>query len=200
MIDSRLLRRLAPCLAAFVLLLGFLTVSRPARADETLRSPGAHPDYAVEIEPHLVLGDDSVFATAGYGVGARFGIPIVRNGFVPSINNSVAINFGVDFIHYGACYYAQVGCGANYLLFPVTLQWNFFVARQWSVYGEGGLFLYKGFFDDNICAGLGAICSDPAAFGVLPTFAVGGRYHFSEHVALNLRVGYPTVTLGVSFW
>ncbi len=201
MIDSRFLRRLAPCLAAFVLLVTcFLTVSRTARADETLRSPGVHPDYAVEIEPHLVLGDDSVFATAGYGVGARFGIPIVRNGFVPTINNNVAINFGVDFIHYDACYYLTTGCGANYLLFPVTLQWNFFVARQFSVYGEGGLFLYKGFFDDNICAGLGAICSNPAAFGVLPTFAVGGRYHFSEHVALNLRVGYPTVTLGVSFW
>lgn len=198
MIDSSFLRRLAvlPLLAV----LGLVCTSSIARADETIRSPGAHPDYAVEIEPHFVLGDDSVFATAGYGVGARFGIPLVRNGFVPTINNNVAINFGVDFIHYGACYYGSIGCGANYLLFPVAMQWNFFVARQFSVYGEAGIFLYKGFFDDNICAGLGAVCADPADFGVLPTFAVGGRYQFSDHVSLNLRLGYPTVTLGVSFW
>ncbi len=194
-------RLLVASFASLVLLIlvAVLCLPRTAHADETIRSPGAHPDYSVEIEPHLVLGDDSVFASAGYGVGARFGIPIVRNGFVPSINNSVAINFGIDLVHYDQCYFQTTGCGANYLLFPVALQWNFFVARQFSVYGEGGIFLYKGFISDTVCAGNVCVGS-PSDFGVLPTFAVGGRWHFSEHVALNLRVGYPTVTLGVSFW
>ncbi len=195
-------RLLVARFASLVLALTVLCVlgtARTARADETIRSPGAHPDYAVEIEPHFVIGDDSVFASAGYGVGARFGIPIVRNGFVPSINNSVAINFGIDLVHYDQCYFQTTGCGANYLLFPVALQWNFFLSRQFSVYGEGGIFLYKGFVSDAVCSGSFCVGA-PSDFGVLPTFAVGGRWHFSEHVALNLRVGYPTVTLGVSFW
>lgn len=33
----------------------------------------------------------------GFASGARFGIPILNNGFVPSINNAVYINFGADF-------------------------------------------------------------------------------------------------------
>jgi hypothetical protein len=30
-------------------------------------------------------------------------------------------------------------------------------------------------------------------------FWTGGRYHVSEHVALVLRIGYPTFSFGVSF-
>ena len=157
-------------------------------ADEDDPQPRRHPDYSVEIEPHFVIGDLGTYEAGGYGVGARFGIPIVRNGFVPSINNNVAINFGVDLVHYG-CYLDNVSCSANYLLFPVALQWNFFFSHSWSAYGEAGLFLFKGFYDNacvgNICAG------GPSDLGALPTFAVGGRYHFNEHVALNLRIGYP---------
>ena len=33
----------------------------------------------------------------GFGLGGRFSIPIVRNGFIGSINNSVAIGLGLEF-------------------------------------------------------------------------------------------------------
>ena len=32
------------------------------------------------------------------------------------------------------------------------------------------------------------------------TFAAGGRYHFSDKVALTMRVGYPFVSVGISFF
>jgi len=173
-----------------------------ARADSTIKHPGDHPSYNVEAEPHIALGTDNIYYRyGGFGIGGRFSIPIVHNGFVSSINNSVAISFGVDAIHYDSCYYGNdYGCSATYLFFPVAMQWNFYVGERWSVFGEPGLFLYKGFID-NCPPGFKGQCEAPSNFGFRP-FALwlGGRYHFNENVALTLRIGWPSVTFGVSFF
>lgn len=181
--------------------LSLLALAHEARADDTIKTPGDHPTYTIELEPHLLFGWANLYGGSGYGIGGRGSIPIVQNGFIPSINNSVAISFGIDLLHYDFCYFGgNRGCGANFLFFPVAMQWNFFVHSKWSVFGEPGLYLYKGFFDsfcDNLPANIP--CATPHTFGVQPMFNVGGRYHFSEHVALTVRVGYPTFSLGVSF-
>jgi hypothetical protein len=78
------------------------------------------------------------------------------------------------------------------------MQWNFFVAPKWSVMGEPGLYVYKGFFDSTLCNNVPG-CNEPALFGIRPAIYLGGRYHFSEHVTLTMRIGYPTFSVGVSF-
>jgi hypothetical protein len=180
------------------LVLGFLLAAGDASADDTIKNPGDHPSYRVEIEPHFLFGWDNLYASNGYGLGARFAIPIVENGFVPTINNSVAIGFGVDFLHYDYCYLRGFNCSANALIFPVVMQWNFFVAQKWSVFGEPGLFFYKGFYDTSICNGV-PNCDTPSSFWVRPALYLGGRYYFSEHITLTMRIGYPTFSIGVSF-
>jgi len=190
--------RFMPAASVLVACAAFLLATfaaHPAHADDTIKHPGDHPAYDVEIEPHALLAWDGVYAGAGFGLGARFGIPIVSNGFVPTINNSVAISFGVDWTHYD-CYFAG-NCSADYFTFPVVLQWNFYVSQHWSVFGEPGLFIYHGFVDCPLgdeCLGL------PQETGVLPAFFVGGRYHFSDTVALTMRVGFPSFSIGVSFF
>src|SRR5579863_2509195 len=86
-----------------------LAFAADARADDTIKHPGDHPDYAVEIEPHGLWSwtHYDYAPNDGFGLGARFSIPIVKNGFIPSINNSVAIGFGLDWVHYSGanCYY-----------------------------------------------------------------------------------------------
>jgi hypothetical protein len=169
-----------------------------AKADDTIKRPGNHPAYDVEIEPHMVLDwTNDFYGSAGFGIGARFGIPIVSNGFVPTINNSVAISFGFDWLHYAGCYY-RGDCTADYFDFPVTMQWNFYVSEHWSVFGEPGLFIYHGFID-NRCDIAGCI-GGPQETGVLPAFFVGARYHFNDTVSLTMRLGYPTTSIGVSFF
>jgi hypothetical protein len=186
---------------------------RAAQADDTIRRPGDHPKYVVEIEPHALWGwtHYDYEANDGFGLGGRFSIPIVENGFVPSINNSVAIGFGIDWLHYsgtncyayyygphyytGPCY--DIG-DSNFLFFPIVMQWNFFVAEKWSVFGEPGLVIYHGFFDYCNQAPFPG-CGNPNATGVDFAFYAGGRYHVSDHVALVLRIGYPTFSFGVSF-
>jgi hypothetical protein len=166
-------------------------------ADDTIKHPGDHPSYKVEIEPHLLFGWDNLFPGDSFGLGARFSIPVVDNGFVPSINNSVAVSFGADLLHYDGCYIGgSRGCSANFLFLPVVMQWNFYVAQKWSVFGEPGFFIYHGFFDE--CPP-GVPCIAPTATGARPSLWLGGRYHFNENMALTMRIGYPNFSVGLSF-
>jgi len=195
--------------AAFVFAALHVVGGEPiAQADDTIKHPGDHPDYKIEIEPHGLFAWEDFYGGNGFGAGGRFTIPVVRNGFIPSINNSIGVSFGLDFVHYSGCYYkafgTSTGCGANYLFFPVAMQWNFYVAERWSVAGEPGLFLYTGFYDDN---GLGDFCNNnggcsgsPTRTSVRPSLSLVGRYHFNEKISLTMRVGYPTLSVGVSFF
>lgn len=184
--------------------LAALCMSPKAHADTLIiKNPGDHPRYSVELEPHVVLGfiEPPGYASGtGFGLGFRGSIPLVRNGFIPSINNSVAIGFGMDFVHYGRgdycinggelganCQRRQLG-GFNEFFFPVVLQWNFFLSRSWSVFGEPGIGLNYHGWDAHRAVDL-----DPFIF------YLGGRYHFSEHVTLTMRIGYPAFSVGASF-
>ncbi len=195
----------------------FATIlSRPARAQSTIRNPGTHPNYAVELEPHALLGPfDPPGATIGTGLGAglRATIPIVKNGFIETINNSVGISFGFDWLHYSSGHDVAVGpcaryiigpnntliCAqvagpyggpANYVYFPVALQWNFWLHEKFSAFGEPGFVVYyrKAQYEPN------------SNVGLAPLFDVGGRWHFSDVAALTFRFGYPAFSLGVSFF
>jgi hypothetical protein len=176
----------------------------PASAQSIIKNPGDHPNYRVELEPHLNFGW-AHYRGSGLGVGARASIVVVDNGFVSSINNSVAISFGLDWLRYGDCYYYDYrygsrgyGCGASYFMFPVAMQWNFWLSPKWSVFGEPGLHIYHGVWDDWCDPNLPG-CSAPTRTGVDFAFWAGGRFHFSETVALTMRIGYPTFSIGVSF-
>jgi len=138
----------------------------------------------------------------------RFTIPIVKNGFVPSINNSVGIGFGLDWLHYNGCYYRSAfapGFCDNLDSFwvPVVMQWNFFLGTHWSVFGEPGLsIVYQNFGNYYGC--FDGVRSVPCAGGpnhvsLEPVIFFGGRYHFSETAALTLRIGWPYASFGISF-
>jgi hypothetical protein len=186
------------------MLLAVCSWQQPALADTLIiENPGDHARYVFEAEPHLVLGfiEPPGYASGtGFGLGFRGSIPIVRNGFIPKLNNSVAIGFGVDFAHYGRGDYCVDGgplidCtnrrrldGYNELFFPIVMQWNFFLSRNWSVFAEPGFALNYHSWDG------------PRRLDVDPfVFFLGGRYHFSEKVTLTMRIGYPAFSVGCSF-
>lgn len=194
-------------LAAAAAIVSLTCTPSDARAESIIKTPGDHPKYSVELEPHALLGWGHLYADKGLGLGARLTIPIVENGFVPSINNSVGITFGADWLRYGGCYYyayngrarTDYGCGASFFLFPVAMQWNFWLTPQWSVFGEPGLYVYHGVFDDTFCVNLPG-CGYPTRTSVDLAFYAGGRFHFSDKVSLTMRIGYPTISIGASFF
>ena len=163
------------------------------RYDSWRDEPSAYP---LEVEPHFTFGAENVYGQTGFGAGVRLGIPIVYS-LLRRVPDNLAIDFGADIVHYDNCYFPD-RCGANYFMFPVTAQWNVFLLRRVSVFGEAGLFVYKGFID--ACApGDGPACSPPSDFGILPSLAVGARVHMGDNVSFTARIGYPTITLGLSF-
>src|SRR6516165_1947675 len=65
-----------------------------ARADDTIKRPGDHPHYSVELEPHVLIGWAANYyygSDDGFGVGGRVSINLTHDGFIEKINNSVAI-------------------------------------------------------------------------------------------------------------
>ena len=176
-------RSAASCPVAF--LLGIVSIggvggitgwASSARADEhaIIRNAGDNPDYIFEAEPHVLLGYAGPFndqANVGLGFRGSFNI---AHGFVPSINDTVGIGIGFDF---------APGDGDVYV--PIVLQWNFWLSTHFSVFGEPGIAFGSGRGSNG---------------GVYPALFVGARFHFNDRIALTLRMGYPDVALGVSFF
>jgi hypothetical protein len=159
-----------------LLILLTLAVAKPAAADESvIKRPGDHPDYVFEAEPHLLLAP---FHDFDPGVGFRGTLELVDNGFISPINNTVGLGFGVDWTK-------------KRTWIPFVLQWNFWLTRNWSVFGEPGIVLR---IEDGVKVepGKGPDKIDPFAF------YAGGRLHFSDYVTLTMRVGRPTASVGIS--
>jgi hypothetical protein len=147
-----------------------------ALADESIiKSPGDHPPYRFEAEPHGLVGFGGPFerGRGELGAGFRGTIIIVDNGFVKSINNSVGIGFGGDIFF-----------GRGTLFIPVVMQWNFWLTTHWSVFGEPGI---------------GFAANARGRDLLHPILMVGGRYHFNDKISLTLRIGYPAFSVGASF-
>jgi hypothetical protein len=192
---SRALAAIASLGAASALFL----VSAPASAQQVVvreRVAGEPSAYLLEIEPHFTFGAENVYGNTGYGAGLRAGVPFVPS-LLTNVPDNLAFSLGADFLHYENCFFPD-RCGANYLDFIGAVQWNIFVLPRLSVFAEGGAFVYAGFFT-GCSAADGPDCANPSRTGVLPTLAVGGRLHFADHAALALRLGYPSMTLGLSF-
>lgn len=183
-------------------------IPAPASAQSTIRQPGNRTRYHFEAEPHLLLGPlnpPGVGSDSGYGAGFRGTLHILPSGFIEPINDSVGIGFGVDWVHYDNTGSARGHCErfvtgpagtrvcvevsgsgpeSNYFFLPVVMQWNFFLHRNWSVFGEPGAMLY--------------VENGDLEFSPFVMYA-GGRWHFAERITLTLRIGYPTFSLGASF-
>ena len=187
--------------------LGLLAI--PALASAQIKQPGAHAQYAVELEPHLVVEWDNYApcANSGFGPGMCASIPFLDNGPIPKINNNMAIGFGLDWAHSSlnnGCYYRNVAYnGGNFsadiFSIPVVAQWNFFLLPKISVFGEAGLVLQHRRYDNGyacgatFCAGAGYTDNTADA-----SFSVGGRFLVSDSVGFLLRLGYPYLSAGVS--
>jgi hypothetical protein len=161
-----------------------------ASAEESIvKQPDQHPSYLVELDVHglfaywaapLALGR---FGTVAFGPGIRASFNILKDGFLPNVNDSVAIGVSAD-LAFGIDNTVR-------LVTPIVLQWNFWLTQHWSVFGEPGVAIEFPMSIPNSGGGE-PIYASPALF-------VGGRYNFNEHVTFTVRLGYPMSTIGASF-
>ena len=172
--NNAVMRRLIVAASLFAVSLATTT----AQADESIiKTPGDHPNYRFEAEPHGLLGYGGPFVhgRGDLGAGFRGTVIILDNGFVKTINNSVGIGFGGDIFFRSGTFFI-----------PVVMQWNFWLTTHWSVFGEPGV---------GFAANTGL---DRDVFHL--TAYLGGRYHFNDRISLTLRLGYPSLSVGASFF
>lgn len=182
--------------SGFLSAAAFLALAPNAEARPTIKNPNDHPQYRAELEPHanFILwhgrynskyGRYRSFGDPELGAGFRATIELGDPAFIPKINNTVGITFGIDITNCRYCYYDRYRENFTFWT-PVGLQWNFFLTDKWSVFGEGGLMLRS----------LGFYSYTDVDFFV----EAGGRFHFSDKVSLTMRIGSPFVSIGVSFF
>jgi hypothetical protein len=193
--------------ASGLLLLG---VCSEAHAQSVVRQPGNHPDYSFEIEPHLAFQWMNRYgADSGFGPGARFNIPFFHNGPIKTINNNMGISFGLDLTFGGGgygCYPADrringYDCSVTEIWLPVAMQWNFFLTKVISVFGEPGFAIaHRRWTYPWYCDGANRpMCdADFNTTSLEPIFAGGGRFMFSDRVGATVRLGFPMITAGIN--
>jgi hypothetical protein len=189
----RVLRR---ALLALGISFAAVAPATPAQADHDIDTPftGSRP---IQLDLHGGLA----WYGFGFAGGARLGIPLVHNGFIPSLDNAVYLNFGVDtyFIDWSGCRIrGGFDCTRQYgfgLGFPIALHWEFYFNDQWSAFAELGLQI---FVPPSVFYGDYWEPADQAGAWVIA--AAGGSYHFSDAVGITLRVGNPYVAFGVTFY
>lgn len=180
-------------LVAVALSVATLASAPAARADHRIDRPytGSRP---FQLDFHGGLA----WYGFGFAGGARFGIPIVQNGFIPSLDNAVYLNFGVDayFVEDYCFDGGGGGCDRAHrfaLGFPIALHWEFFFNDTWSAFAELGVQIYMppGFFH----RGRYDFRDDAGAWVIA---AVGGTLHLGDVVSLTLRVGNPYIAFGIT--
>jgi hypothetical protein len=204
-------------LRGFRAVLVFATLSTLAATSRAqIKEPGAHPKYSVELEPHFVLSwSNHYWGGDGVGVGGRISIPVVENGPVTSINDNLAVGFGIDWAHFGsACWdwgpgpwgppgprppeWASYDCSGNSVWFPAVAQWNFFFTKVVSAFGEAGIGVeYSAWTATYPCAG-GLCRASDHRIDVDPLFMAGGRFLVTDGFGFVVRLGWPYMSVGVT--
>jgi hypothetical protein len=189
-------------------MLALLLFSTAASAQ--IKRPGAHVNYSAEIEPQGVIQWDGPGNDEGIGLGFRASIPLFHNGPISKINNNMAIGFGFHWAYFDdACrnwngvIYVGVDCSGSELWFPVVLQWNFYLTPSIAVFGEPGFAIrhsrWSGRcrnFDNDVFID----CDDTDTDFLNFVMYAGAKFFVSRSVAVTVRLGYPTVSVGASFF
>lgn len=127
---------------------------------------------------------------AGYGfpmmVGGRYYIPIVPNGFIPSINDEFGLEFGLDFyltfLSNSQPDSVLFGFGV-----PAEAMWDFHFSERFDAYAKLGFIVGSAFQ-----SGYGGFWWDFRSH-------VGLRLKLNDAMYFRAEVGYPTIMAGLGF-
>ena len=142
---------------------------------------------------------EALFGAFWYGpgmvVGARVDLPLVKNGFVPTLNNAVFLTLGFDL--YWARYIDadslvwERGFGFGV---PVALHWEFYFTDALSAFAEVGVNAY---FPPSFVSGGDDLVDDAGGWVIA---GVGGRWKFADWGALTVRLGTPHTSASLTFF
>ncbi len=121
------------------------------------------------------------------GVGARYQIPILHDGFIPSINDSFAVEIGADLSLINSSYWVP------FISIPVEAMWTLYFLQNFAGYIKLGLALEMSF--SNFC--FGGFCRSGFGAGVVPIGTIGVMFKLSPSLVLRVEAGYPWLKVGI---
>jgi hypothetical protein len=116
------------------------------------------------------------------GVAARHTTPLVKDGFIPTLNDSFELEVGVNAWRW----FTEVR-GSGFSL-ANEARWTFHFTPQFAAYAMAGLGPAWGYRDDG-----------KNYFAVFITAGMGIHFHISESVAVRAEVDPTTAMLGLGF-
>jgi hypothetical protein len=154
--------------------------------------PESIKDFSAHARPQMI----SVFTGlhyghfAGYGfpmlIGGRYSIPIMPDGFLPTINDEFGLEFGLDFdfTFLSDIYKDSVLLGFG---IPADAYWDFHFSAKFDAYAKLG-FVIGSVFNSGYD-------------GFWWTFrsAVGLRLKLNDVMYFRAEVGYPALLAGLGF-
>jgi hypothetical protein len=157
--------------------------------------PGSRTSESNTISGFLGLGYDYGFSI-GVGLGARYQIAIVPNGFLhhPTIHDELALEPGIDFFHDG---YSFAGGGWDYneITPLVGCLWNVWLNEQFAVYPKIDIGYRIGFWSEHI-NGMNVGGGHDYVFPVYIQGAAGVVYRLGP-VSLRGEVGWDALRIGI---
>jgi len=120
----------------------------------------------------------------GIGAGARYELPLVHDGFISTLNDSVELEFGGD------VWYAGFEGGYTGLMIPVEGKWSFHLTPRLAVYGKVGLGLSFFFWSSSF--------SNNSATRLHLNGATGALFQLNDSLWLRGELGYSGLKFGVS--
>ncbi len=183
---------------AAAMVFGALLTSGTAFAADAVAARG-EPNSIMDTSAHVRPTDLSVlgflpFYGYGFGLGVegRYEIPVVRSGFIPSLNNSISIepSFGISYSGSGVSgsdYHLTVFSPAVYGI------WSFWFSEQFRAYGGLGLG-----YNIAVVSGFNAGTESFSSFYWDPV--IGLFYRFAPALAFRAEAGREAIKAGVSFF
>jgi hypothetical protein len=127
----------------------------------------------------------------GIGAGGRYELPLVPEGFVPTLNDSFELEFGGD-VWYGSWSYLGGGYSYTGLGIPVEGRWTFHFSPKLAAYAKLGLGWYFHFWSGDVNG------SAFSGSGLYWNTATGAIYQISDSFWLRGELGYTGLKMGVS--
>jgi hypothetical protein len=165
------------------------TSSAPSMNQGSIKDRGRH------TRPMSLSG--MLYAPWYYGVGigfnARFEIPIVHDGFIPSINDQVSIEPSLSLGYRTRAYDWENDRLRFFDIIPAVYgMWSFHITPKFRPYGAIGLGYDAGVWLDDKNGH-----HEPGGFFYWDT-AVGLFYNFAEHAAFRCEIGSQGPKAGLS--
>jgi hypothetical protein len=127
------------------------------------------------------------------GIGGRFYFPLLHDGFLPGVNDSLGLEVGADLSFYA--YWRNAPLGLS-LAVPFEAMWQLHVLPRLAAYLKLGVALDFGFA--NTCSPNG-YCGPNGYIWPFVVATGGLAVQLTQAIALRLEVGYPWLRLGLGF-